>query len=87
MDKHVVAPIHPFVREQEIYVYINGECVKIEKCTLDNIYDTIYNLCERYDVNRVDFQGGQLYALRFRDEYLVEKNKKFNARILKVYIH
>ena len=84
MDKHVIAPIHPFVRQQEIYVYINGECIKIVQCTIDEMDKKIYKLCEKYNIDRVDFQGGQLYALKFRDEFLANK---FGARVLKVFIH
>ena len=84
MNKHIVAPIHPFIRQQEISVYIDGECVKVEKCTLDNMCDVIYGLCEKYDIDRVDFQGGQLYALKFKDEFLVNK---FGAKVIKVFIH
>jgi hypothetical protein len=84
MNKHIVAPIHPFVHEQEIYVYINGECVTVKNCTVDNMCDTIYELCEKYDIDRVDFQGGQLYALKFKDEFLANK---FGAKIIKVFIH
>lgn len=84
MNKHIVATIHPFVREQEIYVYIDGECVTITKCIIDDMCEKIYELCEKYDINRVDFQGGQLYSLKFRDDFIANK---FGNRHIEIHIH
>ena len=83
MDKYVVAIIHPFVREQEISVYINSECVKVINVTLDKMDKEIYRLCEQFDIDKVNFVGGQLYALKFKDEFITNKfgNKNIEVHI------
>ena len=83
MDKYVVATIHPFVLGQEIMVYINGKCERVVECTLDNMVDIIEELCKEYDITKVNFIGGQLYALKFKDKLVA---KKFNNKSIEVHI-
>ena len=83
MDKYVVATIHPFVLGQEIMVYIDGKCEKVVECTLDNMTNIIKRLCQEYNINKVNFIGGQLYALKFKDELVANK---FNNKPIEVHI-
>lgn len=84
MDKYIVAQIHPFVLEQEINTYVDGECVQTIKCTLDNMCERIYMLCQKYDIFNVHFYGGQLYALKFKDEFAA---CKYGNRPIEIHIH
>lgn len=83
MDKYMVATIHPFVLGQEIMIYNKDKCIKVVECTLDTMCDIVYSLCERYDINEVHFIGGQLYALKFKDNFTACKygKRKINVSI------
>lgn len=83
MDKYIIATIHPFVFGQEVMIYENNKCIKTIECTLDNMCTTIYKLCEEYNIDDVKFFGGQLYALKFKNEFVANKfgNKHINISI------
>lgn len=83
MDRYVIATIHPFVFGQEVMVYIDKECVRTIECTLNTMPKMIYKLCEEYDINDVRFFGGQLYALKFKEEFTA---CKFGKRQINVHI-
>lgn len=80
----VVATIHPFVFGQEIYAYVGDECVQVIETTIDQICDKIYMLCEKYNIDEVHFHGGQLYALKWRDDFVAHK---FGKKNIEVHIH
>ena len=65
---HVVAIIHPFVVQQEVDVYMNGECVKTVPCNLNDLDKVCYNLCKEYNINQLDLKGQDQYALHLRDK-------------------
>lgn len=65
---HVVAIIHPFVVQQEVDVYMNGECVKTVSCKLNELDKVCYNLCKEYNINQLDLNGQDQYALHLRDK-------------------
>lgn len=71
---HIVATIHPFVIEQEVCVYQNGECVKTVKCNLDDVHKVCMKLCKEFDIHTVDIGGhNQLYSMHIKDK-IVEDN-------------
>ena len=80
----IVVTIHPFVFGQEITAYVGDECVQVIECTIENIPQSVYQLCEKYNIDEVHFWGGQFYSKKFKDEFIANKygNKKIN-----VYIH
>lgn len=84
MDKYIIATIHPFVFGQEVMIYSNNECIQVFETTLDNMGKMIYTLCERYNINRVDFIGGQMYSNKFKNEFAANK---FGNRKIEVTIH
>jgi len=85
MNKHIIAMVHPFVVEQEVSVYDNGECVKTINCTLDNIENAILSLVNQYDVKQIDLAGNQIYNLKIRDN--INTNTNFNKNELNITIH
>lgn len=85
MNKHIIAMVHPFVVEQEVRVYDNGECIKITSCTLDNIENTILTLANQYNIKQIDLAGSQIYNLKIRDN--MNANTNFNKNELNITIH
>ena len=84
MDRYIVAYIHPFVLEQEISIYgDNGELWRTFSCTLDQMEQMLYEICESYGVQDVHIKGGQLYAMKFKDDFVANKfgNKNINIII------
>jgi hypothetical protein len=85
MNKHIIAMVHPFVVEQEVSVYDNGECIKTMNCTLDNIENTILTLANQYNIKQIDLAGSQIYNLKIRDN--INTNTNFNKNELNITIH
>ena len=85
MDKNkIAATIHPFVLGQEIYIYQDGKYIKTVECTLETMCPLINKLCNEYNIDDVHFYGGQLYSLKFKDEFAANK---YGKRKIKVHIH
>lgn len=84
MDKHIVAYIHPFVLGQQIVIYDNEKQLESFDCTLDQMEEMIYNLCVSQNINKVIFKGGQLYALKFKDNFAAHKfgNKNIEVKVI-----
>lgn len=83
---HIVASIHPFVVEQEVSVYKDGECVKTVQCTLDNIKEVCYSLCKEYNIPQLDLCGtNQLYTLHIKEE--LEVSNKFEDFKINIEVH
>lgn len=75
MDKYITCCVHPFVVEQEVNVYENGQCIRTSKCNLDNLEEVIYSLVNAYDIKQIDLAGSQLYSLKIKEEMM---NSKYN---------
>ncbi len=80
----IVVTIHPFMLEQEIFVYVGEEPAQVISCTLETMPERIYTLCERYGIEDVHFHGGQFYAHKFSDQLVMNK---FGKKNIKVHIH
>ena len=78
---HIVATIHPFVIEQDVAVYKNGECIKAIKCSLDEVENVCYNLCKEYDIHQLDLGGNQLYTMHLKDKIIENKFDNFNINV------
>jgi hypothetical protein len=78
---NIVVTIHPFVREQEVNVYIEEKCVKTVQSTLEDLEETVFKLCKKYDINNVITFGGQLYALKMKEHFATSKFSKYNINI------
>lgn len=84
MNRHITCCIHPFVMEQEVNVYDNGECIRTSKCTLDNIEEIIYSLVNLYNVEQIDLAGNQLYGLKIKDNLA---SSKYNLNDVNITVH
>lgn len=78
----IIATIHPFVMEQNFYVIDEkGECIKTFTCNLENMGKKLYQACEKENISKIHFHGGQLYALKLRDEFIANKFGNKNIEI------
>lgn len=69
----IYATIHPFVIKQNFYIVDKNECIKTFTCNLENMGKKMYQICEQKDINKIHFHGGQLYALKLKDEFIAHK--------------
>lgn len=73
---HLVCVIHPFVVNQDVAVYKNGECIKQVECPLTELKDKMYALCKEYNIHDISLGGNQLYGLKLRDDFAATKYSK-----------
>lgn len=59
---HIVVNIQPFILEQEIQVYKNGECTKITKSTMSNLDEGIAIEAKLSDVKNIDLAGDKNFT-------------------------
>ena len=69
----IIAIIHPFVMEQEFCIFKDNLCIKSFTCNLENMGKKLYQVCEKEKISKIHFHGGQLYALKLRDEFIANK--------------
>lgn len=79
----IIAIIHPFVMAQEFCIFNGEKYLETYTCNLENMNQKIYEVCQTKGIDKVHFHGGQLYALKFRDELISNKfgNKKIEVVI------
>lgn len=83
-NDHIVARIHPFVMQQEVDVYQNGECSKSIKCTLNELADVIMGLSKEFNIKTVDIAGSnQLFSLKTKDDLM----SKYAENDLEIIVH
>lgn len=73
MDKYITCCIHPFVINQKVAVYKNGECIKRVKVPLSSLQESLYALCKENDIKEIRLGGSQLYGLKLKDEFMANK--------------
>ena len=79
---HIILNIKPFIMQQEILVYKNGNCVKIGKCVMKNVPDAIYALEKSYGINNVDLAGPTAFTHKLRNDMLsMDKYSNFNITV------
>lgn len=82
--KHIVCYIHPFVIEQEVYIYDEGKCVKTTKCNFNDLEETLYTLSKEYNISQIDLSGSQLYGLKIKDNMT---SNKYDLNNLTITVH
>ena len=83
-NDHIVVSVHPFVIQQEVDVYSNGECIQTVECKLNELKDTIFALSKQHGIQQIDLAGNQLYAMKLRDNL---SEGKYVAAGLSIKIH
>ena len=83
MNKHIICYIKPFIRYQEVWVYIDGTNREVKSCTIDNLAETIYSLADRYQIQNIDLAAGNALGIKIRKDLL----KKYPERNFNITIH
>lgn len=80
---YIIASIRPFVINQKIDVYLNGECVEALECKIDDIEKTISALVDKYKVNQIDLvEKNNMYSPQIKDRLTTKyADKELNINI------
>ena len=73
MDNYITCCIHPFIVNQKVAVYKNGECIKQVKVPLNSLQESLYMLCKENDIKEISLGGNRLYGLKLKDEFTANK--------------
>ena len=80
---YIIASIKPFVMQQEVSVYLNGNCFKTINCTIDDIEKTISTLANEYNIKHIDLiEKSNMYSARIKDNLITQyADKGFDIAI------
>ena len=82
MAKKIICRLQPFLMEQDIYVYQDGNKLDATKVKSQDLVDTIINLADKYKIKDVDFSGPAQYSRgignQLQEASLVKYNQKFS---------
>lgn len=66
MNNHIVVQFEPFILQQKIIVYVNGECVSYSYATIEKLVDTIEALKSEYNIKQIELYGYRDYLSRYQ---------------------
>ena len=72
---HIIVNLQPFVYEQEIQVYKNGECIKIAKSSMNNLDENIAVNAKIHDNFNIDIVGSKLWGKQLKKRLQMNKFK------------
>ena len=80
---YIIASIRPFVMNQEVSVYLNGNCFKTINCTIDDIEKTISTLANEYNIKHIDLiEKAGMYSTKIKDRLITQyADKNFDISI------
>ena len=81
---HIVYICQPFVKNQTIMVYQNGECVETIQCEIYEVSNQIDALVKKNKIKRVDIKGSLDFMEKLKEELI---STKFNNKDLEVFLH
>lgn len=85
MSKYsIIAYLQPFILEQKIEVYKDGECMNIMKCTFNEMESMILELVEKYNIKEITLAGSaQIYSYKLKSDLISKYSQKnININIL-----
>lgn len=86
MAKKIICRLQPFLMEQDIYVYENGNKLDATKATSQDLINTIISLADRYNIKSIDFSGPAQYSRgignQLQEASLVKYNQKFSINYI-----
>ena len=83
---HIVSYIRPFVIQQQIAVYRDGQCIHQAACPLSMLEEKIIELSDKFNINEVDLAGDVVNGERIKKDinnptkYGLKKKLHVNVR-------
>ena len=73
----IIAYLQPFILEQKIEVYKNGECMNVIKCTFNEMESMILELVEKYNIKDITLAGNaHIYSYKLKTDIVSKYDKK-----------
>lgn len=81
---HIAVNFQPFTLKQNVFVYIDGACVKQTAIEIDRVVDVVNGLSKQYNIKQIDLCGSQDYLSYFQAEMDSKfANNEYNVEIVR----
>lgn len=84
--KKIVSVIKPFVINQNVFVYEDGNKIDVLSVPLDNIQNILINTAIKYEINDIELVGSKKYLNGIINKVKEEEIKQYNANKLNIKI-
>jgi len=84
--KKIVSVIKPFIINQNVFVYEDGNKIDVLSVPLDNIQNILINTAIKYEVNDIELIGSKKYLNGIINKVQEEEIKQYNANKLNIKI-
>lgn len=84
--KKIVSVIKPFIINQNVFVYEDGNKIDVLSVPLDNIQKILINTAIKYEVNDIELIGSKKYLNGIINKVQEEEIKQYNANKLNIKI-
>lgn len=66
----IIVDFQNFTLKQNIFVYIDGNCIEQTQTSVDTLSKTIMWLQSKYNINKIDLCGNPDYLMKFKKDLL-----------------
>ena len=80
--KKIIGVLRPFDRRQNFYVYEDSNRLETKQPTIDEINETIFALCQKYDIIQVDLTGPKQFNRGLKKKIELAEMQKYNENKL-----
>lgn len=84
--KKIVSVIKPFIINQNVFVYEDGNKIDVLSVPLDDIQNILINTAIKYEVNDIELIGSKKYLNGIINKVQEEEIKQYNANKLNIKI-
>lgn len=84
--KKIVSVIKPFVINQNVFVYEDGNKIDVLSVPLNDIQNILINTAIKYEVNDIELIGSKKYLNGIINKVQEEEMKQYNANKLNIKI-
>lgn len=78
--KHIIVQTN-FDLNQQVLVYIDGECKEIASASVDNLVNVVNSLRLKYNINNIDLFGNKQYVRKMQED-LISKYSELNITVI-----
>ncbi len=80
--KKLIGLLRPFDMTQTFYVYEDGNQLKTVELTIDEIPETVLQLCDKYNIEQIDLVGSKGYSKGLIKQIQEKESIKYNKNTL-----
>lgn len=84
--KKIVSVIKPFIINQNVFVYEDGNKIDVLSVPLNDIQNILINTAIKYEVNDIELIGSKKYLNGIINKVQEEEIKQYNANKLNIKI-